>query len=81
MFFAYLKLRDHSKIVDLVFLILTKKFSAPETSKTPHSWQNNVPILTLFAESFLRNNYFLINHSLETNYPLIIIPNQIIILW
>ena len=41
--FAYLKLRDHSKIVDLVFLILTKKFSAPETSKTPHSWQNNVP--------------------------------------
>ena len=47
------RLWDHSHIVDLIFLIRTVSTRAHETSKTPHSWQNNVPIPTLFPASFL----------------------------
>ena len=35
--FAYLKVWDHSKIIDLEFLILVVSRRASETSKTPHS--------------------------------------------
>ena len=37
------RLWDHSQIVDLIFLIWMVSTRASETSKTPHSWQNNVP--------------------------------------
>ena len=37
------RLWDHSQIVDLIFLIRMVSTRASETSKTPHSWQNNVP--------------------------------------
>ena len=50
--FAYLKLQDHSKIVDLTFLIRMVSTRAHQTPKTPHSWQNNVPIPSQFSESF-----------------------------
>ena len=36
-FLAYLKVWDHSKIVDLIFLIWMVSTRASETSKTPHS--------------------------------------------
>ena len=45
-FSLFLELRrlwDHSQIVDLIFLIRMVSTRAHETSKTPHSWQNNVP--------------------------------------
>ena len=37
------RLWDHSQIVDLIFLIWMVSTRASESSKTPHSWQNNVP--------------------------------------
>ena len=43
LFLELQRLWDHSQIVDHIFLILTKKFSAPETQSAPHWWQNNVP--------------------------------------
>ena len=55
-FSLFLELRrlwDHSQIVDLIFLIRTVSTRAHETSKTPHSWQNNVPIPILFPASFV----------------------------
>ena len=42
-FLAYLKPWDHSKIVNLELLIRPVSLRAHQTSKTPHSWQNNVP--------------------------------------
>ena len=45
-FSLFLELRrlwDHSQIVDLIFLIRMVSTRASESSKTPHSWQNNVP--------------------------------------
>ena len=45
-FSLFLELRrlwDHSQIVDLIFLIWMVSTRASESSKTPHSWQNNVP--------------------------------------
>ena len=36
-------IRDSSKIVDLEVLIRPVSRRAHQTSKTPHSWQNNVP--------------------------------------
>ena len=42
-FFELRRLRDQSQIVDLVFAVRTVASRASETSKTPHSWQNNVP--------------------------------------
>ena len=37
------RLQDQSQIVDLIFLIWMVSTRASESSKTPHSWQNNVP--------------------------------------
>ena len=36
LFLELQRLWDHSQIVDHIFLILTKKFSAPETQWAPH---------------------------------------------
>ena len=52
-FFELQRLRDQSQIVDLKFRIRMVSTRASKTSKTPHSWQNNVPIPTLFSASFL----------------------------
>ena len=41
--FAYLKAWDHSETVELELLIRLVSLSAHQTSKPPHSWQNNVP--------------------------------------
>ena len=54
-FSLFLELRrlwDHSQIVDLIFLNRMVSTRASESSKTPHSWQNNVPIPTQFSASF-----------------------------
>ena len=42
-FLAYLKVWDHSQIVDLIFLIWVVSTRAPETHWAPHWRQNNVP--------------------------------------
>ena len=42
LFFELLRLRDQSQIVDLIFAVRTVASRASETSKVPHSWQNNV---------------------------------------
>ena len=41
-FLAYLKVWDHSQIVDLILLIWVVSTRAPETHWAPHWWQNNV---------------------------------------
>ena len=43
LFLELWRLWDHSQIVDLIFLIWMVSTRASESSKTPHSWQNNVP--------------------------------------
>ena len=43
LFFELRRLWDHSQIVDLIFPLKPVSSRASETSKTPHSWQNNVP--------------------------------------
>ena len=53
LFLELRRLWDHSQIVDLIFLIWMVSTRASESSKTPHSWQNNVPIPSVFSASFL----------------------------
>ena len=43
LFLELWRLWDHSQIVDLIFLNRMVSTRASESSKTPHSWQNNVP--------------------------------------
>ena len=43
LFLELWRLWDHSQIVDLIFLNRMVSMRASESSKTPHSWQNNVP--------------------------------------
>ena len=54
------RLWDHSQIVDLIFLIRMVSTRASESSKTPHSWQNNVPkrLKTLLDVFFLSISFF-----------------------
>ena len=53
LFLELRRLWDHSQIVDLIFLIRMVSTRGSETPKTSHSWQNNIPIPTLFSASFL----------------------------
>ena len=61
-FFELRRLWDHSQIVDLIFLIRMVSTRASESSKTPHSWQNNVPKRpkTFFEVLFLSISFFLL---------------------
>ena len=66
------RLWDHSQIVDLIFLIRMVSTRASETSKTPHSWQNNVPkrpktFLEVCFKVFL---FFIVSWALDALGPL-----------
>ena len=56
-FFELLRLRDQSQIVDLIFAVRAVASRASETSKVPHSWQNNVPKRS--TNYFVYCHYFL----------------------
>ena len=51
------RLWDQSQIVDLIFAVRTVASRASETSKVPHSWQNNVPKRS--TKYFIYFHYFL----------------------
>ena len=73
LFFELRRLWDHSQIVDLIFLNRMVSTRASESSKTPHSWQNNVQKMTenvprSIFKAFLL--FFIISWALEALGPL-----------
>ena len=65
-----MKVWDHSKIVDLVFLILTKQCSAPETSWAPHWWQDSVPTEYMLVPQeyiLVAQEYIMLEHCFATS--------------
>ena len=63
LFYELRRLWDHSQIVDLIFLIRMVSTRAHEPSKTPHSWQNNVPKRS--TKYFLSISFFFVYYLLS----------------